>query len=152
ILLVSPEFLASDYIRLYELPYLLRACEEGHIKLACLYLRNSLITHDDAAIEVELSSGETKRIKLTQYQGFNDPNVVVASLRERNQRDEVYAKAASDLKELVAPPSPRSLAGKRYELTVQFKRSGNHLTRIYSHQYGRFSEHRSPWQGTGQAL
>ncbi len=153
ILLVSPEFLASDYIRRYELPSLLRACEEGYVKLACLYLRHSTVAHDDAAIEVELSSGETKRLKLTQYQGFNDPAVVVASLRERNQRDAVYAKAASDLKELVAPPSPpRSLTGKRYELTVQFKRNGNQLTRIYWHQYSRFAEYRSPWQGTGQAL
>src|SRR4051812_39514917 len=68
ILLVSPEFLASEYISQYELPYLLRACEKGDVKLVCLYLRHSSVAHDDAAIEVKLSSGETKCIKLTQYQ------------------------------------------------------------------------------------
>ncbi len=65
----------------------------------------------------------------------------------------MYAQAASQLKELVAPPSPpRALTGNRFELTVRFKRNGNQLTRIYLHHYGRLTEHRSPWQETTSAF
>lgn len=151
ILLVSPDFLASDYISRHELPVLLRACEESQIKLACLYLRNS--TADTTTFPVELTPGETRQVKLTQYQGFNDPRVVVASFSERNQRDTVYVKVVADLNELIAPP-PRSHPGlgKRHELTIQLKLKGDHLTRYYFHHYDRFSENRSPWLGKNQPL
>ena len=111
ILFISPEFLASDYIYAYELPYLLRACEAGKVKIVPFYLRHSPV--DNCTFEVELPSGKKTPVKLTKYQGFNDPKVPVASLRERNQRDEIYTKAASDLRDLVLPPSPpRALSGK----------------------------------------
>ena len=148
VLLVSPNFLASDYIRQHELPELLRAREEGDIDLTCLYLRDSIVDDDDAAVEVELSSGETRRVKLTKYQGFNDPQAVVAGL-EANKRDGLYAHAASTLKNLVRRKMSkpvRSPGGKRFELTVQFKLDGSQLTRSYFHHYGRIDSYRSPWQ------
>ena len=150
ILFISPEFLASDYIANYELPYLLRASEEDNVKLVPFYVRQSRV--NDLTVPVELSSGEKKVFKLTAYQGFNDPKVVVASLRDRNQRDEIYSKAAADLTVLVAPPTPPRSPTGRYELTVQFKRNANQLTRIYLHQYGRFAEYRSSWQPTASAF
>lgn len=148
ILLVSPKFLDSTYIATYELPYLLRACEAGEVRIVPFYLRTSSV--DALPFDVELPSGKKTPVKLTKYQGFNDPRVPLASLHDRNQRDEIYTKAASHLRELVSPPSPpRTLTSNRFELTIQLTRNGNQLTRIYLHHYGRFApEHRSPWQGT----
>ena len=79
VLLISPDFLASDYIRQQELPDLLRAREEGELDLACLYVRDSGVDDDDAAFEVTLSTGETLSVKLTKYQGLNSPRDVVAA-------------------------------------------------------------------------
>ena len=79
VLLISPDFLASDYIRQHELPDLLRAREEGELDLACLYVRDSGVDDDDAAFEVTLSTGETLSVKLTKYQGLNSPRDVIAA-------------------------------------------------------------------------
>jgi hypothetical protein len=154
VLLVSPDFLASDYIRKFELPLLLRAREEGQLDLACLYLRPSSADEDDMAFEIALSSGATVRAKLTKYQGLNSPGAVL-SLQDKNNHDTVYLQAAADIKKLLAQRTrtvAHSSPGKRFELTVQFKRNSNELTRIFSHQYGRFIENRTPWLGSGQAV
>ncbi|MGE0822574.1 MAG: toll/interleukin-1 receptor domain-containing protein [Candidatus Binatia bacterium] len=58
VLLVSPNFLASKYIREVELPALLYAREEGQLDLACLYLRPSAVNDEDMTFEVTRSSGE----------------------------------------------------------------------------------------------
>jgi len=155
VLLVSPDFLASDYIRTQELPYVVRARAEGEIELVCLYLRHSNVDSDDMAIAVELSTGETRHVKLTRYQGLNSPHDVVSALAD-HERDQRYATAAAALARL-APPAPRVSTGRRHELTVHLKLSGHHLTRQYFHHYGRLSEMRSPWrwpdrQDIGKAL
>ena len=159
VLLISPDFLASDYIRDHELPLLLRGCEEGQIALTCLYLRHSIVEDDAAATELELSSGQHVSIKLTKYQGFNSPQAVVAEL-DPNGRDKLYAKASSDLRQLFdrqVRKTTRQPSEKRFELTVQFELQGNQLTRSHFHQYGSLPQYRSSWQWpsnqeTGQAL
>ena len=75
VLLISPDFLASDYIRQHELPDLLRAREDGELDLACLYVRDSGVDDDDAAFEVTLSTGEALSVKLTKYQGLTIPGM-----------------------------------------------------------------------------
>ena len=159
VLLVSPDFLASKYIREHELPVLLQAREEGYIELSCLYLRKSVVNDDDTAFEVTLSGDAILPIKLTKYQGFNNPDSVVASLDEHG-RDACYVNAASALKKLVQRKTRRAVrssADKRFDLTVRFKRNGNDLTRTYLHPHGAMTEHRSAWQppnhpATGSAL
>jgi TIR domain len=160
VLLISPDFLASDYIRQHELPDLLRAREEGELDLACLYVRDSGVDDDDAAFEVTLSTGETLSVKLTKYQGLNNPMDVVAAMSP-SARDTLYRQAAAEIKALMTRRTPRVTrppTGKRFELTVQLKLSGSYLTRTYVHHYGRIApQQRSAWQwlatpDTGAAL
>ena len=160
VLLISPDFLASDYIRQHELPDLLRAREEGEIDLACLYVRDSGVDDDDAAFEVTLSTGETLSVKLTKYQGLNSPRDVMAAM-PASARDTLYKQAAAEIKALMTRRTPRVTrppTGKRFELTVQLKLSGSYLTRTYVHHYGRIApQQRSAWQwlatpDTGAAL
>ena len=142
VLLISPDFLASDYIRQHELPDLLRAREEGEIDLACLYVRDSGVDDDDAAFEVTLSTGEMLSVKLTKYQGLNNPRDVVAAM-PASARDTLYKQAAAEIKALMTRRTPRAArapTGKRFELTVQLKLSGSHLTRTYVHHYGRIAQ------------
>ena len=159
VLLVSPNFLASDYIRQYELPLLLRHCEEGHIALACLYLRHSVVADDTAATEVELSSGQHVSIKLTKYRGFNSPQDVVAAL-DHNGRDKLYAKVSSNLRNLVdhqVRKTARPPSNRHFELIVQLELQSDKLVRSYFYNGDRFFQNRSSWQWpneqeTGQAL
>ena len=159
VLLISPDFLASDYIRQHELPDLLRAREEGELDLACLYVRDSGVDDDDAAFEVTLSTGETLSVKLTKYQGLNSPRDVMAAM-SASARDTLYKQAAAEIKALMTRRTPRVArppTGKRLDLTVELSLSGSHLTRTYIHYYGRIAQHRSAWQwsatpDTGAAL
>src|SRR5262249_19750080 len=113
----------------------------------------------DAAFEVTLSTGETLSIKLTSYQGLNNPRDVVAAM-SASARDTLYTRAAADIKALMTRRTPRATrapTGKRFELTVQLKLSGNHLPRTSVHHYGLIAQHRSAWQwlttpDTGAAL
>ena len=144
VLLASPDFLASDYIRRHELPYLVKAREQNDIKLTCLYLREANV--DLYNIDVELDSGVQMSVNLTQYQGLNSPKQPIAAQTAADQ-DAMYAQAARELKAILeAPPLSRPLYGQRYSLTIQLQRRDPHLTRIYLHGYGRLYEHRALWR------
>jgi hypothetical protein len=83
ILLVSADFLASDFITHNELPPLLKAAEEkGAVILpviisACLFLRNK---------------------NLSQFQAVNDPSRPLNKMR-RHQQDEVFVKITEAVEE-----------------------------------------------------
>jgi len=114
VLLVSPAFLASDYVREKELPVLLRAREEGRIRLACLYVKPSAV--DDLEFEVSLAEGP-RSVKLTRYQGLNGPRDPVAN-RRGARRDELLADVARQVRSLVdaraeAAPEPPAGSGRR---------------------------------------
>ena len=145
VLLLSANFLASDYIREHELIPLLRAREEGNITLACLYLRPSNV--NDIPFEITLSSNETRRVYLTKYQGLNDPQNLI-SAKEGSEREALLAETASKLKNLVIQKrSEEGVVPKgRLELTVQFKLSGDQLTRSYFHRGRRITQYRSLWK------
>ena len=70
VLLISPDFMASDYIRKHEIPPLVKAHEEGKLALTPLFLRPSQIMDGDYAFEVQLDSGGTRTVRLSQYQGL----------------------------------------------------------------------------------
>src|SRR5262249_16112257 len=114
---------------------------------------------DDAALDVRLSTGETLSIKLTKYQGLNNPRDVVAAMPAL-ARDTLYKQIAADIKALMTRRTPRAArapTGKRFELTVPLKFSGSRLRGRYVHHYGRIARQRSAWQwlatpDTGAAL
>jgi hypothetical protein len=85
VLLISPDFMASDYIRKHEIPPLLQAAEAGELRLAPLYLRPSVMDKDHP---------------LSRYQGLNSPNQTPAG-KPKDRRDRIFASAARQLKQLI---------------------------------------------------
>ena len=148
VLLVSHNFLASDYIFKHELPKLLAAREEGDIALTCLYLHHSAAADDNFTVDFTLSTGEQASTSLTKYQGLNNPDAVVEGL-STNERNALYVKAASEIRSLVARKARQTASpptGQRFGLTIQLRRSGNQLTRTYFYHNGRIAEQRAVWQ------
>ena len=157
VLLISPHFLASDFIMARELPVLLARAEAGRLTLLPVFLRASAVN----ALEIpftDLTGGEFRRVKLSKYQGFGTPDRPLAACR-RPERDKVYADLAERLARLTppvpAPPPPAAAQARpaaaqaappavipapprrtarrateparEYELTVHLERSGDLL-------------------------
>ncbi|MBM4257663.1 MAG: toll/interleukin-1 receptor domain-containing protein [Deltaproteobacteria bacterium] len=153
VLLVSPDFLASKYIREVELPALLHAREEGRLDLCCLYLRPSTVADDDMVFEAPLSSGKKVSINLTKYQGLNSPGTTL-SLQENHRHDAIYAEVTIKIIRLFTKrlrTEARFSRGNHYDLTVQLKLHGTQLTRKYLHPYSPIPDYRSAYD-TGQSL
>jgi hypothetical protein len=82
VLLVSPDFLASDFITEYELPPLLDAAQEDGLTILWIAVRDSLYN------ETEIG----------KYQAVNDPTRPLASLSP-HERDRELVKIAKSIKE-----------------------------------------------------
>jgi hypothetical protein len=148
LLLVTPDFLASEYIRQRELPMLLAARERGQLALACLYVRASNVS--DVTFEFTSADGAVKSVPLTAFQGLNMPDDAVAS-RRGNRRDEQLTQAARRLEAIMAerdtaPPAPDHPAGERLLLDALLTRQGDTLTRLFEFGAGRRLETRSSWR------
>ncbi|MCK7515886.1 MAG: toll/interleukin-1 receptor domain-containing protein [Desulfobacterales bacterium] len=85
VLLTSQYFMASDYIRDYEVPLFLKACEKGKLTLTCLHLWKSSV--DQHPFAVTLDNGQTQHIKLSRYQSLNDPKEPLASQSKACQNE-----------------------------------------------------------------
>jgi len=83
VLLVSPDFLASDFIAEQELPPLLQAAEEGGLTVVCLHISHCL--HEETEIG--------------KYQGVNDLSKTLDRF-SRGERNEILAKACRVIKVL----------------------------------------------------
>lgn len=81
ILLISPEFLASDFIVRNELPPLLKAAEEEDVTIICVILRYCLFTDS----------------KLCQFQAINAPSSPLSDM-SRGKRDAIWVKVAKMVK------------------------------------------------------
>ncbi|MGH8553750.1 MAG: toll/interleukin-1 receptor domain-containing protein, partial [Methylococcales bacterium] len=131
VMLISPTFLASGYIRDQEIPILLERRESEQIKLTSLYLVDSVVGHDDAAFKINVN-GRERSIKLTEYQGLNTPGAPIAKFT-RNHRAEEYKKAAINFKGLwdsVHHPSFPAQKTDRKQLTVTLEKNSKQ-TRLY---------------------
>jgi len=110
--LVSPAFLASDYIIDHELPEIVRRREQKLAKIACLYLRESLVNRDEYAIKVDLGDGATEIRKLTHYQGLNQPKLPIAGIDGDEKQNAALNQAADNLLNLIHKLKPKPLAAR----------------------------------------
>jgi hypothetical protein len=85
ILLISTDFLASDFITKYELPELLKAAEDDGTTILPLILKTSRFK---------------KHKELSQFQAVNDPPRPLKELRDNN-REKVLVKLANRVEELI---------------------------------------------------
>ncbi|MFO1430340.1 MAG: SUMF1/EgtB/PvdO family nonheme iron enzyme [Candidatus Competibacteraceae bacterium] len=85
VLLISPDFMASNYIRDHEIPPLLQAAEAGELRLAPLYLSTVFLDSDHP---------------LSRYQGLNSPDKTPLG-KPKAQRNDIFASAARQLKQLI---------------------------------------------------
>lgn len=127
VVLVSPDLLASDFVRDHEIPRLLAARAERGLHLAPLFLRPA--NADLLSFTVETADGPRK-ITLKSIQGLNLPSKPVTKLG-RAARDEALANAARRILEIlgampeVRPPRPRR------ELTAALELRGGQIVRRY---------------------
>lgn len=84
ILLVSADFLASDFIVNEELPPLLNVAEQGDVKILC----------------VILSSCDFENTDLTQFKFVNAPSRPLSGMA-RGKREEVWLQVAKLVKEII---------------------------------------------------
>ena len=133
--LVSPAFLASQYISHNELPEILRRREQKFAEIACLYLQDSLVDRNECAIKVDLGDGADETRKLTNYQGLNSPELPIAGINGKEKQNAALNQAAHKLldliKKLKPKPSPAKEPRERFELTIKLKRNGNSINISY---------------------
>lgn len=92
VLLVSPSLLAVDYVRDTEIPLLMEAAQADRLVLTPLFLRPAA---DPVFDVVDAGTGEAG-IRITQYQGLNQPDEPLAALSPV-ARDAVLKKSAEKL-------------------------------------------------------
>jgi internalin A len=81
ILLISPDFLASDFIAEQELPPLLQVAEEGGLAVVCLHISHCL--YEETVVG--------------KYKAVNDPNQTLDLLSPAG-RNKILAKACREVK------------------------------------------------------
>jgi internalin A len=88
VLLVSPDFIASDFIHERELGPLLKEAEGGGITI----------------LWVPIYPSAYKQTALEKYQAVLDPNKPLGSLRLKAKRDQAWVKICGEIKMAVSSP------------------------------------------------
>ncbi len=142
-LLISQDFLASDFIHREELPRIVARAEARELTLIPVFLSPSGV--DDLEVSYpDAATGGERRVRLTKYQGYGTPARPLADLTWSN-RERTYARLVHRLKQLEGRPvevEPRRAraAGMRatvaeparaYELTIELARDGGSLALRY---------------------
>lgn len=102
LLLVSPNFLASNYIMQHEVPRLVQAAEDRKLKLVVLYLKTSAVQDEGSAVTI-VRDGSEQRVSLTKYQGLNSPQQPIGDLKKEGteeERNQVYLRVSQKLAKL----------------------------------------------------
>ena len=152
VLLISQDFLNSEFIQRRELPPVVARAEAGKLTLIPVFLSPSSVK----VLEIpylDASSGKERRIKLSKYQGYGTPTKPLSEYTW-SDRERIYEKLVERLLDLAGGsavpaarraqrtrPAVRSAATVReparaYELTVELTRDGDVL-QIRYHLPGR---------------
>ncbi|MEE8525956.1 MAG: toll/interleukin-1 receptor domain-containing protein, partial [Thermoanaerobaculia bacterium] len=115
VVMVSPDFLASEFIRDKELPRLQEAREERGLNLMPLFLRHSTV--------------HLLPEPLTRIEGLNDPGEPLADLSPSRQ-DEVLAAAAETIYRTLEAQKSRPAVPRR-QVTAALELRGKHVARRY---------------------
>jgi hypothetical protein len=89
LLLVSQDFISSDFIAKIELPHLLARANRGQCQVLCLHLRPSSLAQP-------LPPGATLWKQLSEYQALNSPDCPLASLSP-TEIDAELARVAAEI-------------------------------------------------------
>ena len=87
VLLVSPDFLASDFIHEHELTPILKEAEQGGVKILWVPIRDSAY----------------RRTPLNNYQAVLGPNTPLAAMT-RAKRDQAWVTICEEVEKAVTPP------------------------------------------------
>jgi flagellar biosynthesis GTPase FlhF len=93
VLLVSADFLTSEFVQSVEIPRAALAARRGEAVIACLYVRHCAA--EAFRIHVDDPNGKGFDIRVTDYQGLNDPNTPMA--RKGAKREQLLAQAAGKI-------------------------------------------------------
>ncbi|MFO1432964.1 MAG: toll/interleukin-1 receptor domain-containing protein [Candidatus Competibacteraceae bacterium] len=130
LLLISHHFLTSRYITQHELPYLLDQAERGALKLGMLYVSSI----PEAALSVALErDGGPWTVNLAAILGVNSPAEPLDLMKDRGERNAIYARVADWVTRWLKPPSPPPQAptGPRHELVILIQSRRDH----WQHQF-----------------
>ncbi|MCP4664591.1 MAG: protein kinase, partial [bacterium] len=106
VLLISQDFIDSEFIARTELPHLLARAEAGKLTILPVFLGHSTVELT-SYLYVDLRSGAECRVNLTKYQGFGSSQKPLSELR-KPQREKVYAELARRLTKLAGEAKPRA--------------------------------------------
>lgn len=112
VFLVTPAFLASDFITDVEVPTFLRREEEG--KAQIFSVAWSASTVDRKTYSFESRTGEHKQAKLTDFQFFNDPASPLDALPRPRRQQQIADLVRQILDALPAEKAPRPTNTRRY--------------------------------------
>jgi hypothetical protein len=119
VLLVSPAFFESDYIRDHELPVLLTGAHKGAVEIIPVHVRPSIIK----LVKFKYPDPETgpEGRCLTVFQAVNDLDTTLASLK-LYQQDQVFIKVVERILEVVMSKRRRPVMDRRQEELSSIRR------------------------------
>ena len=138
VLLITPAFLASDFIRTVEVPCFLKREHSNAVQILCVHLEPSSVHEPFDFID---GIGEQRQESLSEFQSFGSPETPLNSL-DQAERQRGLVRLAERVKELMgtprAPraggqptPRPSGSRGSRIPLTVRLTVRGDQLVVSY---------------------